>query len=174
MTQSARAPKPEETPETAPQRFIRPHVIVAGPESFTIDEVRMIRHVLEHRKARVSTFRMTDEFRMSEVDDAMETCTWLLLGVDEYPGRELEILRSADRAKIPTPKVGFICLKHRVNVSGRMLVGGKLDLVVKRVPGDVSFNNSSRTNHSMVLAPDLANEHDAALIARAVIPSFSE
>lgn len=175
MMHPARTPKLEEPQEQpVPRPLIRPHVIVAGPEAFTIDEMRTVRHALEDRKARVSTFRMTDEFRMSEVADEMETCTWLLLGVDEYPGRELEILRCAERAKIPTPKVGLICLKHRVDVSSRMHVGGKLDLVVKRVPGDMSFNNSSRTNHSMVLAPDLTSETDAARIARAVIPALFE
>jgi hypothetical protein len=175
--QAGAALKVEDVPEPTNRQILarlpRPHVVIAGPERLTVDEVRSLRYALEDRKARVTTFRMTDEFRMSEFAEAVEGCAWVLIAVEEYPGRELELLRIVEHVNLPLPNVGFICLDERVNVSNRLHVGGRVDLVVKRVPGDQSFGSTTRAR-DMVLAKHLTNEHDAASIARAVVRNVPE
>ena len=150
-------------------RLPRPHIVVAGPEKFTIQEMQTIRFALEDRKARVTTLRMTDEFRMPEFKDAVEGCAWVLIAIDEFPGRELELLRVVEHTSLPLPCVGLICLADRVNVSNRLHVGGRIDLVVKRSPGDRSFSSHTRAR-DMILALDLTDESCASAIARAVVP----
>lgn len=162
----------EEKPVTVSPRLPRPHVIIAGPEKFSMDEMRTMRHVFEDRKARVTTFRMTMDFLLREFQEEIEGSTWVLIAIDQEPGRETELIRIVERAKLPLPKLGFICLADRVNILPRMRVGGGIQLIVKRTPDDTSFNSVSAS--AMVLAEDLTNESHVLRIARAVVPHVPE
>ncbi len=174
MPHTTNAQKIEEPEEASNRevlaRFTAPRVVIAGPEKLTIKETRAIKYALEDRKARVTVLRMTDEFRMQEFIDAVDGCTWVLIAVEENPGREIDLLRIVERAALPRPKLGIICLGKQVHGAARLHANGHLDLVVKRTPGDMSFHASSRTS-SMLLAQSLSDEADTASIARCIVPN---
>lgn len=144
----------------------RPYIVVAGPENLSEAELQNICSGLENRRARTAGFRMTEAFRIDQFRAALAGCDWLLIALEEHPGRELELLRVAERELVP--KVGVICLSRRIQTSGSNHIGGQLDLVVRRSYGDMSFD-FTRSNHTLVVI-NLQSESGAKDIARAIIP----
>ncbi len=159
-------PKP---PVPRPRAVTRPLILIGGPERLSVKEALTLGDALKERHASVEVFRITDEFRMSEFRESLGGCAWLLLAVDEFPGYELEMLREAQNAGIPIPKIGIICLADRVQTSGTRHIGGTVEFIVRRTPGDMSLGSLTRTHH-FLLVEDLTNEASARSIARIVVP----
>lgn len=147
----------------------RPLVLIGGPAKLSVKEALNIGDALKELGAAVEVFRMSDEFRMSEFKTSLRGCAWLLLAVDEFPGYELQMLREAQNASLPLPKIGIICLADRVHTSGKHHIGGSVEFIVRRSPGDMSLGSLSRSHHFM-LVEDLTDEASVKTIARAVIP----
>ncbi len=144
-----------------------PRIMLGGPKELTHQEALSIGDALRLRHADVDVMRITDDFRIADFANALQGCGWLLLAIGMHPLRELEMLREAERAMVP--KIGIICLADSVAVSQELHEGGRIDVVVKRTPGDRSFSSPSRSMN-MLLIRDLNNEQELAALARMVIP----
>ena len=166
-TANARTIEPKVSVQESP-RVARPLIIIGGPAKLSVKEALCIGDALKARRAAVEVYRIDDRFRMSEFKAALCGCAWLLLAVDEFPDQELEMLRAAQDTDVP-PKIGIICLGHRVHVPNKSRPGA-VDFIVRRTPGDMSLGSMSRTHHHL-LVEDLVSDESARAIARIVVPS---
>lgn len=139
--------------------------IICGPETFSIAEAQAIRKALEDFSVASQIFIANDEFRIEEFQETLSGCSWLLLALGQYPGRELDMLRRAEQAGVD--KIGFICLVSSDALSSRRSRNdGTTDLVIVRTPKDHALLSPSRHTHSLVV-PDLIE--GARDIARAMM-----
>ena len=150
-------------------RNAAPYIVIAGPEKFSQAEMDGIKAALEKNGARVAACRVTEQFRIAQFATMLAGCTWLLLGVDEFPGEELRMLQTAERELVP--KIGIIALASRIHLTSETHIGGAVDLFIKRTPLDPSFSSLSRTNH-VLLAEDLTSKSFARDIVRIILPGM--